>query len=56
MAGLLPTRLLGHIKDAHDAETITGLSDIQMDDLIPGSQFTMREGNNWLNFWIPRID
>jgi hypothetical protein len=54
--GFFRTRLFGHIQDPREAETITGVSDVQLDELIPGSQFTMREGNSWLNFWIPRID
>jgi hypothetical protein len=54
--GFFRTRLFGHIQNADDTKFATGLSDIALDDLIAGSQFTMREGNNWLNFWIPASD
>jgi hypothetical protein len=54
--GFFRTRLFGHIANAPDAVITTGLDDIEMNDLVPGSQFRMREGNNWLTFWIPTID
>jgi hypothetical protein len=54
--GFFRTRLFGHIKDAQNAEFITGQRGIRFDDLVPGSQFTLREGKNWLNFWIPTIE
>jgi hypothetical protein len=54
--GFFRTRLFGHIQDAQHAEFITGQRGIRFDDLISGSQFTLREGKNWLNFWIPTIE
>ncbi|HKZ01024.1 MAG TPA: hypothetical protein VJ180_02220 [Pyrinomonadaceae bacterium] len=54
--GFFRTRLFGHIQNAQEAEFVTGLQGIRLDDLIPGSQFTLREGKNWLNFWIPTIE
>ena len=54
--GFFRTRLFGHIEDIQDANLITGNSNHTLSDLTAGSQFTMREGNNWLNFWMPRID
>jgi hypothetical protein len=54
--GFFRTRLFGFTQSSHDAETITGQSDAQLDILIAGTQFTMREGNKWLNFWIPNLD
>jgi len=50
------TRLFGYIRDSRDSHFVTGSSDKSLDDLVAGSQFTMREGNNWLNFWTPVID
>ena len=50
------TRLFGHIEDIQDSQLITGNSSHTLNDLTAGSQFTMREGNNWLNFWAPLID
>jgi len=53
---LFRTRLFGCIRDSSDSHFVTGNSDKSLDDLVAGSQFTMREGNNWLNFWTPAID
>jgi hypothetical protein len=54
--GFFRTRLFGHIRNTDDVEMLTGLPGHSLDYLTAGSQFTMREGNNWLNFWIPKID
>jgi hypothetical protein len=54
--GFFRTRLFGRIQDSRDAQYLTRIPDYPLDDLIAGSQFTMREGSNWLNFWIPTID
>ena len=50
------TRLFGHSNSTSDARLITGNSNKNLDGLIAGSEFAMREGNNWLNFWVPVID
>jgi hypothetical protein len=50
------TRLFGHTHDTHDSNFIANDQRKTFDDLIAGSQFTIREGNNWLNFWVPTID
>ncbi|HEX2697297.1 MAG TPA: hypothetical protein VHM28_06270, partial [Anaerolineales bacterium] len=50
------TRLFGHIQDSHEAEFLTGRTHFEFKDLIPGAQFVMREGNNWLPFWLPKPD
>ena len=50
------TRLFGYIRDSRDSHFVTGHSNKSLNDLTAGSQFTMREGNNWLNFWVPGID
>jgi len=49
------TRLFGHIHDADDSHFIANDPNKVFDGLA-ASQFTMREGNNWLNFWSPAID
>jgi len=49
------TRLFGHTKDASNSHFIANDPDKVFDNLA-ASQFTMREGNNWLNFWAPAID
>lgn len=50
------TRLFGHSNSTSDVRLITGNSNKNLDGLIAGSEFAMREGNNWLNFWVPVID
>lgn len=50
------TRLFGSIQGPSDSQFVTGKSDTHLSELATGSQFTMREGNNWLNFWKPIID
>jgi hypothetical protein len=54
--GFFRTRLFGHTQDSRDSHFIANDPNKVFDSLIAGSQFTMREGNNWLNFWIPTID
>ncbi len=54
--GFFRTRLFGHIHNPLDSHFIANDEKKMFDDLIAGSQFTMREGNNWLNFLIPTID
>ena len=54
--GFFRTRLFGHIQDMRDSNFVANDPNKAFDDLIAGSQFTMREGNNWLNFWVPKID
>jgi hypothetical protein len=54
--GFFRTRLFGRIENGQDSEMVTGIPGHALDYLIAGSQFTMREGNNWLNFWVPKID
>ncbi len=49
------TRLFGCIQDEATAHFIAGDPGKVFNDLS-GSQFTMREGNNWLNFWAPALD
>ncbi len=54
--GFFRTRLFGCIRDLRNSHFVTGYSNKSLNDLTAGSQFTMREGNNWLNFWVPVID
>jgi hypothetical protein len=50
------TRLFGHIQDKSDAQSVAGDFGEVFNKLLKGTEFTMREGNNWLNFWIPALD
>jgi hypothetical protein len=54
--GFFRTRLFGHTHDSRDSHFIANDPKKTFDDLTAGSQFSMREGNNWLNFLVPAID
>lgn len=54
--GFFRTRLLGCTRDPHNSQLLAGSAKESLNELISGSQFAMREGNNWLNFWVPAID
>jgi hypothetical protein len=49
------TRLFGHMDDPSEARALTG-GDAKLDELMPSVQFVLREGNEWLKFWLPRPD
>jgi hypothetical protein len=49
------TRLFGCIRDEQTSHFIAGDSNKTFHHLAE-SQFTMREGNNWLDFWAPALD
>jgi hypothetical protein len=49
------TRLFGCTRNASDSHFIASDPDKVFDNLAV-SQFTMREGNNWLDFWAPSLD
>jgi hypothetical protein len=49
------TRLFGCIRDKETTSFIAGSTDGLFNELA-ASQFTMREGKNWLKFWAPAID
>ena len=53
---LFRTRIFGAMKNAWSVETILGAAREEVEALIAGSQFILREGRNWLRFWIPRLD
>jgi len=50
------TRIFGQIKDDHVAEKMAGLPGTSFRHLQAGTQFALREGNDWLKFWIPETD
>jgi hypothetical protein len=49
------TRLFGIIRDEDNSHFVASDPDKVFNNLA-ASQFTMREGNNWLNFWAPALD
>ena len=50
------TRLCGHIASDRDLTPLTGQIPASFEGLQPGTQFAMREGTEWLPFWLPRTD
>lgn len=49
------TRLFSCIEDREVSRFVSGSTDVVLGNLAE-SQFAMREGNGWLNFWAPAID
>jgi len=49
------TRIFGTIQNLHHISQL-GAETAELDSLNGGSQFTLREGDHWLRFWIPNID
>ena len=50
------TRLFGSIENDRITQFLTGSSHVSFASLIAGFQFAMREGNDWLPFWIPALE
>jgi len=49
------TRVFGAIQDDRAAENLTGIPGTTLKHLQAGLQFALREGNEWLKFWIPEV-
>jgi hypothetical protein len=49
------TRVFGQIKDDRTAENLTGITGSTLSQLQAGLQFALREGQDWLKFWIPEV-
>ncbi len=49
------TRIFGPIKNANHIRSLDAES-ANLDALNKGTQFVLREGENWLKFWIPGLD
>ena len=52
---LFRTFIYGRISNTPLAEMLTGASNANLSTLREGTQFTMKEGNHWLRFWIPQL-
>jgi hypothetical protein len=50
------TRLFGRINDPHDLNNLAGGAKPRLETLSAGTEFMLREGNDWLKFWIPSVD
>jgi len=49
------TRIFGQIKDDRIADRLMGYSGSTLRHIQAGLQFALREGGEWLKFWIPEI-
>ena len=49
------TRIFGQIQDDRMAGQLTGVPRTTLHGLQAGLQFVLREGNDWLKFWLPEI-
>jgi hypothetical protein len=49
------TRIFGQIRDDHTADRLTGYPGSTLRHIQAGLQFALREGEDWLKFWIPEI-
>ena len=49
------TRIFGQTRDDHTARRLTDLPGESLSHLQAGLQFALREGEDWLKFWIPEI-
>jgi hypothetical protein len=49
------TRIFGNIQDDRTAEKLSGLTGTSLNQLQAGLQFALREGDDWLKFWIPEL-
>jgi len=49
------TRIFGNIQDDRTAEKLSDISGTSLSQLQAGLQFALREGDDWLKFWIPEV-
>ena len=49
------TRIFGQVSDDHTAGVLTDLPGESLSHLHSGLQFALREGQDWLKFWIPVV-
>ena len=50
------TRIFGQVQDDRVADHLTGIPGTTLRHLQAGLQFALREGNDWLKFWIPETE
>jgi NACHT domain len=47
------TRIFGHMANRHIAQALGADKTSALDLLVPHVQFSLRENDNWLRFWLP---
>jgi hypothetical protein len=49
------TRIFGRIHHIGTARDLSRTPNANLENIVAGTQFAMRENNDWLNFWIPAL-
>jgi hypothetical protein len=49
------TRVIGHVKHAHNVRLLLDNAAIDLDDLLPGVQFGLAQPDSWLKFILPPL-
>jgi hypothetical protein len=50
------TRVLGQVKQIHNARSLVEDPQVILGDLHPGKQFGLSQSGTWLKFWLPPLD
>jgi len=50
------TRVIGRVKNGHNARLLMGEPTISLADLFPGRQFVLSRPDGWLKFWLPPVE
>jgi hypothetical protein len=52
---VFPTRILGYVREPSLGRELAHHPGVNLNTLLPGGQFCMRENGSWLRFWLPSI-
>ena len=50
------TRLIGQVKQSHNARLLSDDPQAALADLLPGKQFVLSQPGSWQKFWLPPLD
>ena len=50
------TRILGQMKNTRNGRLLLDDPEIDLSDLLPGTQFGLSQANNWLKFYLPPFE
>jgi len=50
------TRVLGQVKNMHNARLLLDDPQTALAGLLPGTQFGLSQPNSWIKFWLPPLD
>ncbi len=49
------TRVIGQVKNLHNARSLVENPLVSLGDLLPGKQFGLYQSGSWLKFWLPPL-